>query len=407
MAGGRAAMAGRVYSVAVMRFAIVLAGVAIAAVAVFSGLDRASLAQPSLGSHVPAAFAAQARLVSARQLLERQDFPGARDAALLALRAAPVEPESPALLGAALLGLGDADGAERAFLVAGQMGWRTPLTQYYWMQQAVALGDFRVAALRLDAMLRQNPALVTDSALLAPFESQSGGREAFVGMLATQPNWLSDYLANLEGVPPASVLVRQEILMALAGRTGPLGCRRIGTVVSVLVMRGAVLPADALWRRHCPEQAVGLVGDGDFRVLDVQQPSSAFDWSVAGNSDVSLSLADGRRAGTRQLVLASTAPFTRSIVSRLIPLRPGRYVVSWRAEDGEGRDQGRIVASLSCHAGEAPGDPRPDAGSPAPGGRRAAIFDVDAACPARWLTFGIAPGPGEVRLGEIAIEPAG
>lgn len=387
---------------AMTRGAIVLGAAIFALVAAASGLDRASMAERSLARLVPAPFAAQAWLAKTRRAIEAGDYDAASELARRAVRAAPVEPDATALLGAARLGSGDAAAADRAFLVAGQLGWRAPLTQVYWMQQAAAVGDYRVAAMRADALFRQNPALVS-SALVAPFERDEAARAAFIGLLAAQPNWLETYLRNFEGVAASSILVRGELTDALAAHTGPLGCRAVGALVAQLIDAGAILEADRLWRRHCPEQAGSLIGDGAFRTLAVHQPNSPFDWAVTGDSDVSLSLADGPRAGERQVVLVSSATFPRRVLARLVPLPPGQYRISWKATGADGRDSDRIVVALSCRAdgadwAQASFDPVT---------RRAfATFAVDGACAARWLGLGVRPGSDEVRLGEVAIDPA-
>lgn len=384
----------------VQRAAICAFAVVAALVVTFSGFDRASSSQPRLARFVPAPFAAQSLIDRANRQLESLDYTGAQHTAELAVLSGPIEPESTGILGSARLANGDATGAERAFLVAGHFGWRAPVTQYYWMQRALALGDYRVASLRLDAMLRQDPHLVSNRDLLDPLESSPEGRTALAQRLIPDPVWLPPYAQTVWDLPAEVVSRRAAVLDAVARAGKPLGCQDAGPMVTALVKFGQPQQALQLWREHCPGSGQTMLADGDFARLQVHDVFSPFDWQVIGDSDVSLSLADADR-GRRDVVLASSAPFPRKILSQLAVLGAGNYRLSWAARTDAGAPSPRIAAAVSCRPDGRDWLPaRYDAGSR----RYISEFALDGQCQAYWVGFAILPGSESLRLGRISLQ---
>ncbi len=369
-----------------------------------NGLDRAALTEPSLVQKVPQRFAVTAQIARGDALLKGGRYREAAAAARLAVRRAPVEPESTALLGGALLGLNDAEGAQRAFLVAGRLGWRTPLTQYYWMREALAVDDYRVASLRADAMLRQNPTLLEQPALLAPLESTEMGRTALAERMLGNPGWISHYAQGIYGLSVPDVATRAMVLNILAAKGGTLGCPVVGSMVTSLVAAESISLARQLWEAHCPARrplpATGLLSDTGFSGLQVHRTDSPFDWSVVGDSDVSLSVDELPRGQDRRLLLASSAAFPRKVLTQLVPLAAGAFRLSWRANDAGGSASTRILAMIACGSkgqwieGQSDGN-----------GGFLVDFDAEAACPARWVSFAIKPGSASVYLSEVRLLP--
>ena len=114
------------------------------------------------------------------------------------------------------LALNDLEGARKAFLVSGQMGWRTPVTQLYWLEQAFDQQDYQTAAFRLDALFRSQPALRLDPSVLATFESNPDATAALVQRLRMKPNWLIHYVAGTSALDVVALERRMEVLNALA-----------------------------------------------------------------------------------------------------------------------------------------------------------------------------------------------
>jgi hypothetical protein len=234
----------------VLRCGCICAALIYAAVAIGNGLDRMAFSQPVASRSVPRPFAANALEVAGEAELRTHPQVAAGMAEQL-VAAAPIEPFSTALLGAARAAGGDESGAERAFRVAGQLGWRVPHTQAYWLRRALALGDAQVAAQRLDALLRQQPELLRESDALEPFESGGAMQAALIDRLATRPPWLGWYSGEVDPIPLVVLARRAAVLMALADRGEVLGCPAIMPTVRLMAAHGLEPQAQTLQRRHC------------------------------------------------------------------------------------------------------------------------------------------------------------
>lgn len=230
-----------------------------------SGMDRIIAETPSVSpaaGGVPALFAdASLRRAAAIELAAGR-FPAAAQLARRATIRSPLEPASTALLGAAWLGEGRIAAADSAFRVSGQLGWRDTVTQTYWMQVALLGGDYAVAAQRLDAMLRREPAQAGRPELLAPFESSAAGRAMLVGRLAQRPGWLPVYF-NPTGVLGPAQLAQRAQVAALLSKDTPLGCGGISPLVRRLITEDAVTPAHDLWQQHCAPARGAIISDPD------------------------------------------------------------------------------------------------------------------------------------------------
>ena len=396
-----AAFAGKVGQ---QRAAVMFACLVFAVLAIGSALDRETYFRPATSPTVPSVLAVQATIEQSQRELVAGNLAQAGRLADQAVRLAPVEPASTALLGATRLALGDSAGADRAFRIAGQFGWRMPLTQIYWMNQALASGDQRVAALRLDALLRQDPTLVGDRSLMAPLEATPAGRGALVDRLQGRPGWLTDYANSVYQLPADVSLLRAEVFTELARRGQILGCIGAGPLTRNLVEQGLPQQAYTLWLAHCPDHGPGLIADPAFAHLDVHQSNSQFEWSIVGDSDVSVNLEPDAQGGASHLVLASSASFARKVLVQLVMAPPGTYRVSWRARTPDGHPTNRVIATLSCAADGH--DWLPATLDPA-SGRSVASVRVDGQCPGSWLGFALQPGPDSVTLDWVALDKIG
>ena len=384
------------------RAAVCAALAALAVPTLFSALDRAAARQPALARLVPAPFQSQSLVVESKRLISRQHYAAAKPLAERAVHDGPIEPDSTALLGAARLGLGDEVGARRAFLVAGQLGWRSPTTQLYWMDQALAVGDYPVAAMRMDALMRQQIGVARTPDLLSLLEQVPDGREALADRLAARPVWLDIYASSSFDLPLQDALARSAVMNGLARRGLSIGCSGIGVLVGQLVRLGEVDRAFRTWSAHCRIARSGMLTDAGFDALRAHQATSPFEWVIIGDSDVSVSL-DQPQAGQSHIVVASSAAFPRKVIMQLVPLPPGSYRLAWRGNDSFGKPSGRIVAGLSC---------RPDTAEALPAtldnrtGLWSAALAADSTCKARWLAFSIRPGNDAVTLSDVSLVAA-
>lgn len=368
-----------------------LAGCVLFCVAVVgSGLDRHTLDRPSKAAGIPWPFADQALVVRGQARLDEGRAAEALADGENAIRAAPVDPASSALLASARYEAGDRAGADKAFRVAGQMGWRVPLTQAYWLRQALASGDYRVAAMRLDALLRQHPGMLEKPDLVAPFEDNPAGRAALADRIAGGTPWLAAYAGTTEGLSPARVQGRAVMLEQVAQRGVVAGCDAAAPIVSRLAESGAFVAARQLWSAHCPDAKGGLLVDPALAHVRSNGARTYFDWDLIGSSDVSLMVVPGK--GGNRIEARNASAAVRQVLRQLLVVPAGRYRLSWEALEA-GKPSPRISASIGC---------TPAGGTAVASGGEIAIAGD---CPAHWLSFTLSPGEGDVHFGAIRLDP--
>ncbi|MFM5949900.1 MAG: hypothetical protein ACKOPM_11860 [Novosphingobium sp.] len=366
-----------------------------ALLAIGNGLDRSTGEHPGLARLVPALLASEARRSEAATALAKGDFGLSQVIAAAAVRTDPIDPRSAALLGAAQLGAGEQVRADRSFRVAARFGWRDPLTQLYFMNSAFVAGQPRLAALRLDAVLRQAPKFPMRDQLLAQFEANPAGRAALAERLALKPAWTDEFLGEGNNLPLDALQSRAAIVVAVPGPKW--GCDAVAPLVTRLVLRGGPVQAKALWQAHCPEATAGIADPRFASLASIREPV-AFEWNLVGSGDISAAQALPAGSG---LTVRLTGPSARPVAWQLLVLKPGRYRLSWTAS-AQGAAAGRASLTLSCDRD----DRTPVAATSLDGkGRQTAEVPIDGSCPARFLVLWLKPGSEEIRFDNLAITP--
>lgn len=372
-----------------------LGGIAVFAVlALGSGLDRVSAQRPAAARWVPGLFKAEGWRAEAATQLGAGHAAAATGAAERAVAADPIDPRSTALLGGGHLAQGKQVPADRAFRVAAGFGWRDPLTQLYFMNAALNAGQPRLAALRLDALLRQAPFLPVRDMLFARFEATSEGRGALAERLALRPAWAESFMIRSGNLPLESLQARAAIV---AGMTGPgWNCETVEPLATKLISKGAVTDAKALWLAQCSSASRGISDPRFTRLQDGRSPM-AFEWNLAASGDISFAPGpDG--AG---LLVRVSGPALRAVAWQLLVLQPGRYRLTWTAQNPAGETARGTALSLSCAPGQRENLGASDLGK----GRFEAVVTIDAACPGRYLTLWQAPAGEDTRIDSFALTP--
>ncbi len=385
-----------------LRAALVLGCLTYAGLALGSGFDRLAANDPAMAQQVPAPFASQALRRLGAQAIEQGQAGEVLWLGKAALNDSPTDPQSAAMLGAGLLASGNRAGAERAFRVAGKLGWRVPITQNYWMTKALAQSDYNLAAMRLDALLRQQPALHRQRALLDPMERNPAGRAALIARMAAGPVWTASYASDVADLPADVMQQRTTVLLEAAAKGLVLGCPVIAPSASRLAILGLYAEGSALWRAHCPPAGTALVGDPNFAMAGLSEKLSAFAWEVLGNSELSLSFVPSPSSSGQRLTLDGQTTHSRLFLTQLLALPPGRYALSWSAGNAQLQPTHLVLASLTCRGGQ-PGWllPTLDRSS----GRWSAEVNVAAGCPAQVLGFAAAAGSLNIWLEQIRLDP--
>lgn len=375
---------------------LLLAGtLGFALLALGSGLDRASARHPGLARYVPGFLAAEAHRSDSAAALQAGDNKAAITAAERAIRADPVDPRSTALLGAGQLASGQAVGADRSFRIAARLGWRDPLTQLYFMNLALRGGQPRLAALRLDAILRQAPDFPIRDMLLAQFEGNPAGRAALAERLALRPPWTFAYMNKASAVPLAGL---RERALVVSQMKPAWGCDEVAPLVTALVLRAGTQDGYRLWRAQCP-LADQAIGDPRFTRFPAARQPVPFEWNLIGNGDVSASPAIQAQTGTSGLVVRVGGPGAQPVAWQLLVLEPGSYRLSWTARTADGGPARQASFSFACAFAER----NPLVSQAGEKGAFSAVLTAQGNCPGQFLTLWVEPGSDDVTVDNLAL----
>lgn len=384
--------------------ALIVGGLlAYAAVAAGSGADRLSAGNPQLAAKVPALFASEALRTLGADALANGKAVDAAQIGERAIRNAPTDPQSTALFAAGKLASGDRALGDRSFRVAGQLGWRVPITQSYWMGQALSAGKYDLAALRLDALLRQQPELLRQRQLTDPMERNPQGEVAMIARMRANPIWVDFYAGDTENLPADAALQRADVL-GQAARSGiVLGCTRIAPLANRLAVVNQATAGSAVWRQHCPEAGTAIVGDGQLATLDLAARPTAFSWQLIGNSELALTILPAGTGRGKRLVVDGLADVTLPFLAQNLVLGPGRYVLTWRTGSQKGQASDHLLAGLACQ-NEVPHWVAPTLDRAT--GLWKAVVEAQAGCALHRLTFAAAPRSGQVWLEQVELNKA-
>lgn len=346
-----------------------------------SAFDRESGGNPAAEQLVAGPFRAKADAARSYTLLRAEENEKAAAAAARAISSDPIDRNPTALLGAALLASGNATGADAAFRVAAQFGWRQSLTQLYWLQVGLATSDWDTAALRMDALLRSDPEMPNADMLLSRFEADAAGRAALSRRLAENPPWTQQYLLPGERFSPKQLALRGETLTALAETGGALGCEPVKAFTEQLVLRGQYDRAESVWDAHCPQAvATGALRDPRFARLELSARPDPLGWRAQSDADLVIRPRDEGGVELENTGIGAMVALSQPV------LWNGSRTFAWGADRGE-----RIALTVDC------GQPaRPDFSQD---GR---VTLSAPQCPTRHLRVWIAPGSGPVMLPEIS-----
>ncbi|MGB7655202.1 MAG: hypothetical protein WBL74_06950 [Novosphingobium sp.] len=386
--------------------AILIGALALLGLSGVSGMDRMARTDPAIAAQVPLPFASAALRTLGNQALAAQRGGDAAAYGWHALDRAPLEADAVALFAAGQLASGKTAQANRAFAVAGRMGWRVPVTQAYWFSQALQTGDYPAAAMRLDALLRQQPTMIGQQALLDPVERDPAARAALIERLDPETAWLGKYLNEVFALPP-QVLRQRALLMVEAADAGlVLGCERMSNLAGAMTNLNLFSEASALWDAQCPQSAGLLKGGDGLATLNLQGTRNPFAWQAVGNGDLLLGVATAAGGKGRRLTIDGTPQIAEQFLTKLLLLEPGRYRLTWRAgdsaEDQTGNQSQAIRAALVCKGEEGN---RLEDQTLGTYGLASAVVTIPPNCAAQLLSFARAPGgSGSVWLEDVRLD---
>lgn len=371
--------------------------VALAIAALLSGSDRQSREFPNSPSLVGWPYDTGAARAQAIFAFVKSGPKSAIPMARRAILSDPISAQPFSLLGRAQLYAGQAPEARKTFQVAGQLGWRDAMTQIYWLDQAVQTGDIKIAAERLDALLRQNPRDENRDRFLAVVSATPEGRAALAERLKALPTWTDAYVRDVKELPPEQLAQRVDVVR----RTGRSvwTCKALAPIAQKLIDANMLSEAQAIWRSNCATSA-SLVYDGSFDQLDTTVATPGFDWQLTGRGDVDIRPTTDT-AGNPLLDIKVTGTRSIPVLSQLVVLQPGTYRLSWFTPETPQNTARNLMVSLSCIntiRDAVPGKPVPHAKD-----QYAQTFTVDAKCPTRKITFWLEPN-NPIKLDSVTLQ---
>lgn len=384
-----------------LRSVLAAAGlIGLAVAALLSGSDRQSREFPNSPSFVGWPYdtgAARARAILA---FVRTGPASAISYAERSVLSDPLSAQAVSILGRSQLYAQQPVDARTTFLVAGQLGWRDAMTQIYWLDQALQTSDYKVAAQRLDALLRQSPDDENRDRFLAAVAATPEGRSELAERLKLSPVWASLMAGEVKDLPADQVMQRVD-LMRRTGK-GVWDCASTEPISQRLINLGMLQEAQSVWRLNC-ESTGSLVYDGGFERFDTLKPTAAFDWQLSNRGDADIALTQDA-SNQRKLALEVTATVTLPIVRQLVVLAPGRYRLTWRTPETPPAQARSLRVSLACAVDL--GRAAEGVAVPGKADSWAVDFDVDGECPARKLVFWLAPR-APIHLDDVGLAPIG
>jgi len=374
--------------------------IGLATAALLSGSDRQSREFPNSPSFVGWPYDTGAARAKAALTFVKTGPASAITYARRAVLSDPLSAQAVSLLGRSYLYAQRLPEAEQAFEVSGQLGWRDDMTQIYWLDQAMQGGDYKVAAERLDALLRQSPDNENRDKFLAAVAATPEGRDALAQRLKISPDWARRLATEVKDLPADQLRQRIDLMQ----RTGKnvWDCPVTELLAQRLIDLGMLDEAQSVWRLNC-ETSDALVYDGGFEHFDTLKQTTAFDWQLANGGDADIAVnQDGAR--NRGLALEVTSSNTLAILHQLIVLKPGQYRLTWRTQGTPATQARALRVSLSCNRDLS----RASDGIPVPGKPDfwTQDFAVDGECPARQLVFWLSPRV-PVQLDNVSLEAVG
>lgn len=261
-----------------------------------------------------------------------------------------------------------------AWPLAAALGWRDAPTQRWAFLQALEVGQFDVAALRADALMRTDNVPDNFDQTLWQLGLVPEFRAALIDRLALNPRWRERWLAAGPSADDRAISGAIAIIDALAER-GPLTRYELRGTLQRLVASGLADEALRL-SQIMPDDSemAGLIDDGGFdRDPELyQRRMTPFDWNLRTGNGY-LAQVEGR--ANPRAYIESDGQNGYPLIDRLMGLSPGNYAIEFDVERVNG-DVAAFSATTICLGSNAPlATMRLDEG------RNSLAFSVPDGCP--------------------------
>lgn len=222
--------------------------------------------------------------------------------------------------------------AASAMTVAGRMGWRQQGVQAFWLQTALAAQDWKVAAERMDALLRAEAPdeLWQDS--LKTLLANPEGLKAMAARAAYNPEWTSLALVSVDTDRiDRNALADRLALVDLAWRQGlRIDCPALARLTDATLEADLAARGNDLWTRRCDPGSIEKNGVLNLSTSDsMDQIRSRFNWTGFSSGRFSVNLTPNKQGGA-EIHINSSSMTSENVARRYLTLRSGKYRLSWK-----------------------------------------------------------------------------
>ena len=277
----------------------------------------------------------EARLQAARRHAEAKAWAAAKADAERALKARPIDGRPLQVLAQVAEQGGDEARALMLYRQAARLAPRDLPTRVWLLQHALERRDAKEAATQLDALLRLQPALLSELQAQANLLAVTpAARAALLDTLAASPPWRGAFLRGLANAAyPIDAIAP---FFAALKHTPDTPIAEIHPWITRLRAENRALQAYVTWVNRLPEnqrQALGNVFDGGFEIAQEDQPG-AFAWQTSSLPGATVYWSANRgTVGENSYVVefeGRRTPFAH--LNEALVLPPGDWQLSWRAK---------------------------------------------------------------------------
>jgi O-antigen ligase len=284
--------------------------------------------------------------LAAEVQLASRHLPAARTLALRALMRSPLDPAAVRTLAVTAPGGG---ASSNAWTVAANMGWRDPPTQVWAMRRAFRNGEFEIAALRADALLRTGREAGTlFLGQIRSFAQNPEFRREFLKRLALNPGWRLSFFSMPADVPDEQLQAAVATLRDLASGGAKPRRAEARDAIAALINKKRYSEALALYHLVVGPQFTSgrtLTDSGfGFSTDDYLTKTTPFDWRITNQPGANASI---EASGRRTLLISSDGETKAQVASRYVALAPGNHLLSYQRRGSADSPEG-IAVVVSC-----------------------------------------------------------
>ena len=234
--------------------------------------------------------------------------------------------------------------------LGGQLGWRDSRTQMLLLDDTLRREDVYAALRHADALLRRKPD--RGGPMLRMFHvaaSDEAGRGAVLERLMAAPLWRAAFFQDMSLLAPQDWAGHESILRTLAARRNIDLRKEVVPFVRHLVAQGDYVHARDLWLATAG-LSPALLLDGDFAQTARQRTIgrlSPFEWRIGKVANIEVGLVNAA-SGMTGLRIRTGGNAFGSLVSQMVVLAPGRYILSAGASLSGPLRSGTLGWALIC-----------------------------------------------------------